>query len=203
MSWEQALADPHLMQLGVWLERQLGEKEMAKLQAKGWSMKDLEHRHLQGDYRAERLKLVMVKDPNCRVRPFVELWVSKAGSHAACPMSKGAATNSDSTLLDDRAAKRLEVLDLSEDLGRLRAGLVVNFNNLLGQVADPAPHVRHEHLDERYIIKEPSGPLCSLATAQGGSGSRVGWLRPSGPQAASASMWSDFQACFHRGQMST
>jgi hypothetical protein len=92
MSWEQALADPHLMRLGDWLARQLGEREMAKLEAEGWSKEDLEKQHLRGDYRAERLKLVMVKSPSSRFRPFVQVWVSKAESHAACPMSRGAAT---------------------------------------------------------------------------------------------------------------
>lgn len=92
MSWEQALADPHLVRLGDWLERKLGEREMAKLEEKGWSKVDLERQHMRGDYRAERLKLVMVKEPSSsRFRPFVQLWVSKAGSHAACPMSRGAA----------------------------------------------------------------------------------------------------------------
>ena len=93
MSWEQALADPHLMRLGDWLARQLGEREMAKLEAEGESKEDLEKQHLWGDYRAERLKVVMVKEPSSsRFRPFVQVWVSKAESHAACPMSRGVAT---------------------------------------------------------------------------------------------------------------
>jgi hypothetical protein len=92
MSWEQALADPHLMRLGDWLARQLGEREMAKLEAEGSSKEDLEKQHLRSDYRAERLKVVMVKEPSSsRFRPFVQVWVSKAESHAACPMSRGAA----------------------------------------------------------------------------------------------------------------
>ena len=98
MSWEQVLADPHMVPRAVFLERQLGEGEMARLKEERWEEGsgrrevrdkwDLDHWYQQGDYRAQSIKTIMVEDPDGVSWPFVQVWVSNAADHKACPMSQ-------------------------------------------------------------------------------------------------------------------
>jgi hypothetical protein len=87
MLWKQAVRDPHLILLKDLIERQYGEKEMAKLKQQGFSKTDLARWHMQADFNTEPYKLTMVKDPNNEWQAFVQLWVSNTPNHAICLMS--------------------------------------------------------------------------------------------------------------------